>query len=81
MSENSKIQLPNESSNGLYVGFNPTQERVTRGCKITMCKRCGELTGHWPRDSIGHEIVCLKCADQIPEIRRHIDQLSKQRGD
>jgi hypothetical protein len=75
----SQIRLPNESANGLYVGFTPIEDRMKAGCKITTCARCGKLTGHWPRDSIGHEIVCLNCASDIPQIRRHIDQLAKER--
>lgn len=75
------IQLPAESSQGLYVGFAPIKSRVEQGCKITMCKRCGKLTGHWPRDSIGYEIVCLSCANDVPQIRQRIDQLAKERGE
>jgi hypothetical protein len=76
-----KIQLPPESASGLYVGFSPIPDRVAKGCKITMCKRCGKLTGHWPRDSIGHEIICLNCANDVPQIRQHIDRLAKERGE
>lgn len=75
------IRLPAETSAGLYVGFAPIPERVAKGCKITMCKRCGKLTGHWPKDSHGHEIICLKCAQDVPQIRQHIDQLAKDRGE
>jgi hypothetical protein len=76
-----QITLPPESSAGLYVAFEPKLERVGRGARITMCKRCGRLVGHWPLDSVGHEIICLKCADDVPQIRRHIDELAKARGD
>ncbi len=74
------IRLPNETSAGLYVAFNPDRDRVARGCKITTCARCGKLVGHWPQHSLGHEIICLNCANDIPQIRRHIDQLAKERG-
>lgn len=76
-----KIQLPAASANGLYVGFSPIQQRIQQGCKITMCKRCGKLTGHWPKDSAGHEIICLNCAYDVPQIRQHIDRLAKERGE
>ncbi len=76
-----KIQLPNETSAGLYVAFQPKPERISAGAKITTCKRCGRLVGHWPKDSIGHEIVCLSCANDVPAIRRHLDELNKARGD
>lgn len=75
-----KIQLPNATSLGLYVAFKPTAERIGR-CYVTMCSRCSELVGHWPQDSAGHEIICLKCANDIPQIRRHLDELAKSRGD
>ena len=64
---------------GLYVAFNPTPERIAKGARVRMCERCGTLVGHWPQDSAGHEIICLKCADQIPAIRRHLDELAKAR--
>ena len=74
-----EIRVPKEPTSGVYVGFTPIQERIDRGCKITTCARCGKLTGHWPRDSIGHEIVCLNCASDIPQIRQRIDQLARER--
>jgi hypothetical protein len=76
-----EIRLPKETSNGLYVAFQPKPERVAKGAKITTCKRCGKLVGHWPRDSIGHEIICVGCANDIPTIRQHLDQLAKARGE
>jgi hypothetical protein len=78
-----QIRLPgtSESSAGLYVAFNPTPERIASGAKITMCRRCGKLVGHRPLDSFGHEIICVKCANDIPTIRRHLDELAKARGD
>jgi hypothetical protein len=77
------IQLPetNETSAGLYVGFEPTSARIASGCHIRGCARCGKLTGHRPQDSVGHEVICLNCANDIPTLRRHIDQLAKERGD
>lgn len=75
-----EIRLPSESSAGLYVAFRPTPERITAGAKITTCKRCGRLVGHHPRDSLGYEIVCLNCANDVQQIRRHIDELAKARG-
>ena len=76
-----KIQLPADSANGLYVAFKPTPERIKKGARITTCKRCGKLCGHWPQDSVGQEIVCLNCANDVPAIRRHLDELAKARGD
>jgi hypothetical protein len=76
-----EIRLPKETSAGLYVAFEPKPQRIAEGAKITMCKRCGKIVGHWPRDSIGHEIICLNCANDIPQIRRHLDELAKSRGD
>lgn len=78
-----EIRLPgtNASSAGLYVAFSPIPERIARGARITTCKRCSKLVGHWPRDSIGHEIICLTCANDIPAIRQHIDELAKARGE
>ena len=76
-----EIRLPDTSASGLYVAFRPTPERIGKGAKISTCKRCGKLVGHWPRDSIGHEIICLNCANDIPQIRRHIDELAKARGE
>jgi hypothetical protein len=75
-----KIQLPADSPQGLYVAFAPLQDRVKDGARITCCNRCGKLVGHWPRDSFGHEIVCLNCAADVPQIREHIDSLAKERG-
>ena len=75
------IKLPEASNAGLYVAFNPTHERVSRGAKVALCNRCGKLVGHWPRDSIGHEIICLGCGNDIPAIRQRIDQLAKARGE
>ena len=75
------IQLPPQTSAGLYVAFNPTDVRVKAGCKVALCQRCGKLCGHWPKDSIGHEIICLNCAQDVPAIRQHIDQLAKARGE
>lgn len=66
-------------SAGLYVGFNPTPERIANGCRAIICKRCSKLTGHYPQQSAGHDVICLKCADDVPEIRRHLDQLAKER--
>jgi hypothetical protein len=64
---------------GIYVAFEATPGRVEKGCRITTCNRCGKLAGHWPQQSAGHEIICLGCADQIPAIRQHIDQLARER--
>jgi hypothetical protein len=75
------ICLPKETSAGLYVAFRPTPERVASGAKITLCARCGALVGHRPADSVGHEIVCLNCANDVPAIRQHIDQLAKARDE
>jgi hypothetical protein len=78
-----EIRLPgtSESSAGLYVAFKPTPERIANGARINTCKRCGKLVGHYPRDSFGHEIICLTCANDIPKIRQHLDQLAKSRGE
>lgn len=78
-----EIRLPgtNATSAGLYVAFRATPERVEKGAKISTCNRCGELVGHYPKDSIGHEIVCLTCAIEVPQIRQHIDQIAKSRGE
>lgn len=83
MNENGKstIEPASPSSNGLYVGFRPTPERMARGAYAATCKRCSEIVGHWPRESVGHEIICLKCANDIPAIRRHLDELAKTRGE
>jgi hypothetical protein len=75
------IQLPAESSSGLYVAFKPTPERIAKGCYVTACARCKKLVGYWPWDSAGHEIICLSCANDIPAIRQHIDALAKERGE
>lgn len=78
-----RIQLPgtDETTAGLYVAFRPTPERIASGARITTCKRCGKLVGHRPLDSMGHEIVCLSCANDISAIRRHLDELAKARGE
>jgi hypothetical protein len=75
-----KIQLK-DAANPIYVGFSPIQQRVAKGCKITICKRCGKLTGHWPKDSIGSDVICLNCAYAIQPIREHVDRLAKERGE
>jgi hypothetical protein len=75
------INLPNATSAGLYVAFRPTVERMARGARVTTCHRCPTVVGHYPRDSAGYEIVCLKCANDVPSIRRHIDELAKARGE
>lgn len=75
------IRLPDEGSAGLYVAFEPREDRIAKGAKIGFCRRCGKLVGHWPKDSFGYEIVCLGCANDVPAIRRHIDQLAKARGE
>lgn len=75
------IRLPDEGSAGVYVAFRPTRERTEKGAKIALCNRCGKLVGHHPRDSFGHEIICLRCADDIPAIRQRLDQLAKARGE
>ena len=69
------------ATNGLYVAFRPTPERVQQGARIATCRRCGKLVGHKPLDSAGHEIICLNCANDVPAIRKHIDQLAKARGE
>lgn len=69
------------TSAGIYVAFEPKAERIKRGARYRMCERCGKLVGHWPQDSAGHEIICLHCANDIPAIRSHIDQLAKARGE
>lgn len=74
------IQLPADSSNGLYVAFEPAPERIKKGARITPCKRCGKLVAHWPQDSAGYEIICLGCAHQVPAIHKHLDQLAKTHG-
>lgn len=71
----------NEGHAGLYVAFKPTQERIQRGARVGTCRRCGKLVGHHPRDSAGHEIICLNCAYDVKAIRQHIDQLAKARGE
>jgi hypothetical protein len=78
-----EIRLPSvsESSAGLYVAFTPTPERIAQGARITTCHRCMKIVGHHPRDSFGHEIICLSCGNDIPAIRRHIDELAKARGE
>lgn len=81
MMSGDEIRLPTENASGLYVAFKPMPERIKAGARITTCKRCSKLVGHWPRDSVGHEIVCLGCANTIPAIRRHLDELAKARGD
>jgi hypothetical protein len=81
LATNPTIRLPEASSSGLYLGFEPKAERIARGCYITTCRRCQKLIGHWPQDSAGHEIICVNCANEIPAIRRHLDELSKARGD
>jgi hypothetical protein len=83
MTNERRIQLPgtSETSAGLYVAFKPTSERIASGARITTCKRCGKLVGHRPLDSVGHEIICLGCANDVPTIRRHLDELAKARGE
>lgn len=76
-----QIRLPNDTNLGLYVAFKPTKERIAKGCYLRPCARCGTLIGHWPQDSAGHEIICLNCANDIPQIRRHLDELAKARGE
>lgn len=76
-----EIRLPAASSAGLYVGFYPTQERIARGVKVKLCGRCKRIVGHWPKDSFGHEVICLSCGNDIPAIRARIDQLAKARGE
>lgn len=76
-----EIKLPEVSSNGLYVAFEPKPERIAKGAKVSTCNRCGKLVGHWPRDSAGYEIVCLACASDVPAIRSRLDDLAKARGD
>lgn len=83
MASANQIRLPGTSETyaGLYVAFKPTPERIAGGARITTCRRCTKLVGHRPLDSLGHEIVCLKCASEVPTIRRHIDELAKARGE
>lgn len=78
---NEVIRLPQEGTAGLYVAFKPTPERMAKGARVSTCWRCTNIVGHYPQDSTGHEIICLSCANDIPTIRRHLDELAKQRGD
>lgn len=71
-----EIRLP---TSGLYVAFAPNPDRVARGARYSVCNRCSTIVGHWPQDSAGHEIICLACANEIPAIRQHIDELAKAR--
>jgi hypothetical protein len=81
MSDTKVIQLPEENTNGLYVGFRLTPERIGKGAYATTCKRCSKFVGHYPVDSVGHDVICLSCADEIPAIRKHMDELAKARGE
>lgn len=76
-----QIKLPSASSNGLYVGFRATPERIKQGAYVTICKRCPAVVGHWPLDSCGYEVICLKCAHAVPAIERHMEELAKERGE
>ena len=73
--------MTSSSPNGLYVAFKPTNQRLERGAKVGVCARCPAIIAHFPRDSQGHEVICLKCANDIPQIARHLDRLAKARGD
>lgn len=75
------IKLPNDTRRGLYVAFRLTPDRMSRGAMLATCHRCTNIVGHYPLDSDGYEIVCLKCANDVPAIRRHIDEIAKERGE
>jgi hypothetical protein len=64
----------------LYVGFLPTKERIAKGARVTTCRRCPDFVCHYPVDSVGYDVICLKCANDVPAIRKHIDELAKTRG-
>ena len=74
-----QVFLPGDTRTSLYVGFRPTPERVAAGAKVTACARCSAWVGHKPQESVGTEIVCLKCANDVPAIREHMDAISKGR--
>lgn len=66
---------------GIYVAFEARPDRISKGARAALCNRCGKLVAHHPLDSVGHELVCLNCANDIPQIREHIDRLAKERGE